>query len=315
VTREDVKSFLKGQESYVLSQGSKRRVNKSVVANVRLPDELWQIDLIEFSQQYAADNTVVQDVAAAGAATRGGPRTKTVTYKYVFSCLDAFSRRVMLEPLAEKTSEACAQALWAIFQRNPEETTPSSVQSDNCLEFQGAFAQYLKDNSIRQRLSRGYSPQANGAVEQSNKQVRKVHLVRARSNYAMVTSVPRLLHILQQIPPRQVAILDHHLLQRQKIKAGQGKDLIVRHAPVQLRVTKVVLPSDKIVERRSYQLSEWYSPYRKLYAVKVGADGAKRYTLAKVYASSLIKSTLPYQHLKMNGVEKRSSDLVFLAKV
>jgi hypothetical protein len=106
---------------------------------------------------------------------------------------------------------------------------------------------------------------------------------------------------------------------RQKIKAGQSKDLIVKHAPVQLRVTKVVLPSDKIVERRSYQLAEWYSPYRKLYVVKVGADGAKRFTLAKVYASSLIKSTLPYQHLsisisqhlQMNGVEKRSSDLVF----
>jgi hypothetical protein len=105
---------------------------------------------------------------------------------------------------------------------------------------------------------------------------------------------------------------------RQKIKAGQGKDLVVKHVPVQLRVTKVVLPSDKIVERRSYQLAEWYSPYRKLYAVKVGADAAKRYTLAKVYASALIKSTLPYQHLsislsqhlKMNGVEKRSSDLV-----
>jgi hypothetical protein len=71
LTRKAAKEFLKGQETYVLSQPAKARVNKSVVANVKLPDELWAIDLVEFGQQYEEANTVVENVMADGASTRG----------------------------------------------------------------------------------------------------------------------------------------------------------------------------------------------------------------------------------------------------
>jgi hypothetical protein len=50
ITRDDIVTFLKADEQYVLAQPTKPRVNKSVVASVKAPDSLWAIDLIEMSE-------------------------------------------------------------------------------------------------------------------------------------------------------------------------------------------------------------------------------------------------------------------------
>jgi hypothetical protein len=80
------------------------------------------------------------------------------------------------------------------------------------------------------------------------------------------------------------------------------------------------------VERPRYVLREAYHPYRTLSNAKnanITDDGEqirtkKRYTPAIIYASDLIACTLPnnrmsisvVQALRMNGVEKRGTDLV-----
>jgi hypothetical protein len=105
---------------------------------------------------------------------------------------------------------------------------------------------------------------------------------------------------------------------RDKIKAKKSKDIIVKFAPVQFRVSKLIKASDKIVERPRYELREAYYPYRTLCNVKNTENNKKKYTAARIFASDLIECTLTnnrmsisvVQALRMNGVEKRGTDLV-----
>jgi hypothetical protein len=105
---------------------------------------------------------------------------------------------------------------------------------------------------------------------------------------------------------------------RDKIKAKKQKDIIVKFVPIQFRISKLIKASDKIVERPRYELREAYYPYRTLCNVKNMENNKKKYTAARIFASDLIECTLTsnrmsisvVQALRMNGVEKRGTDLV-----
>jgi hypothetical protein len=105
---------------------------------------------------------------------------------------------------------------------------------------------------------------------------------------------------------------------RDKIKAKKQKDIIVKFVPIQFRISKLIKASDKIVERPRYELREAYYPYRTLCNAKNTEGNKKMYTAARIFASDLIECTLPssrmsisvVQALRMNGVEKRGTDLV-----
>jgi transposase InsO family protein len=51
---------------------------------------------------------------------------------------------------------------------------PKYLLSDNGKEWEGEFAQYCKDHSIKQLFTRSYCPEANGIVERANKEIRKI---------------------------------------------------------------------------------------------------------------------------------------------
>jgi hypothetical protein len=139
----------------VLAQPTKSRVNKSDVDSVKHPDSLWAIDLIEYSEQYRTDNTVSRNEDRT--STRRGPCAHSKIYRYIFSYMDVFSRKIWLEPMTSKeTSENTVQALWAIIQRNDHDT-PRGILCDNGLEFKGAFIDYCKLNEIKIRNTRSYT--------------------------------------------------------------------------------------------------------------------------------------------------------------
>jgi hypothetical protein len=66
-------------------------------------------------QQKLEQNLQNKTVDAGGdsTSTRRGPRTQSKIYRYIFSCLDVFSRQIWLEPMTSKeTSNHAVQALW-----------------------------------------------------------------------------------------------------------------------------------------------------------------------------------------------------------
>jgi hypothetical protein len=105
---------------------------------------------------------------------------------------------------------------------------------------------------------------------------------------------------------------------RDRYKANQGKLIIVKFAPIICEIAKRIRPAATVVERPRYELKMAYHPYKVLSNVKNTEDG-KKYTPSHLYANELIECTLPTNELsisatkalKMNGVERRGTDLVF----
>ena len=114
ITRKTVELFLKSNEQYALTQKTKPRVNKSVVSSAKYPNAIWAIDLIEMSDQFNDANTVVTQTNITGRRSTN----KRVLYRYIFSCLDVFSRKIWLYPLSSKeTAEYTTEALRDIIRR------------------------------------------------------------------------------------------------------------------------------------------------------------------------------------------------------
>jgi hypothetical protein len=126
----------------------KHRTNKPIIS--KFPNQLWCIDLIDLSS-YA---------------------TKNKNYVYILNCVDVFSRKCFLEPSKKKKAVEIRNAFKAIVQR--ENVKPDYIICDNGNEFLGEFQAYCKDNDIKIRFNRAYSPQANGIVERCDQEIRKL---------------------------------------------------------------------------------------------------------------------------------------------
>jgi hypothetical protein len=147
ITYKDVTEFLKRQENYQLTSDINKVVNKPIIE--KRPNARWQIDLIDMSN-YDKNNG----------------------YKYIFNCIDVFSRKVWLRALKDKTAKLSRDALRNIIAE--ADVKPDAIQTDNGGEFLGEFQEYCEDNEIKQIFSTSYTPNDNAIVERSNKEVRKI---------------------------------------------------------------------------------------------------------------------------------------------
>ena len=95
-----------------------------------------------------------------------------MNFDFILSCIDVFSRYTFLEPSKKRDSNAISKCLDKIIKR--EKIQPKFIICDNGGEFEKDFETYCKDHDITIRRNRAYSPQANGIVERSNKEVRKL---------------------------------------------------------------------------------------------------------------------------------------------
>ncbi|CAF2099161.1 unnamed protein product, partial [Rotaria magnacalcarata] len=90
-------------------------------------------------------------------------------YKYIFTVVDHFSKRLAAWPLKDKSSQTVADAL----EKHILPTMimpPKSFLSDNGLEFRGKpFQEMLKKYNIRPVHSASFHPQSHGAVERINR--------------------------------------------------------------------------------------------------------------------------------------------------
>lgn len=124
-----------------------RRLNKNVTASK--VGEKWQIDLMQMKNDQI--------------------KNEGVTYCYILSVIDVFSRFVILRPLQCKSSLAVSSEMKKIF---AEHGKPNIIQCDQGGEFKGKVQKLFETQNIKMVRSRPYHPQSQGKVERSHRMVR-----------------------------------------------------------------------------------------------------------------------------------------------
>lgn len=89
-----------------------------------------------------------------------------ITYKYIMSVIDIFSRFVFLRPLKSKESAEVAENLLTIYN---EHGPPEILQSDQGTEFKGVVKTLCENLNVRIIKSSAYSPQTQGKDERSHR--------------------------------------------------------------------------------------------------------------------------------------------------
>ena len=148
ISREEVRDFLLQQPSYQMTRQIQHRTNKPITASA--PNLTWCVDLLDLSNYEGHNNF----------------------YKYIFVCVDVFSRKTWIEKMRKKGAVQAERAISSICNRAG--IYPNVIMSDNGTEFKGEFAQFCIDHNIKQNLSRTYSPQANGLAERTVQEIRKI---------------------------------------------------------------------------------------------------------------------------------------------
>ena len=108
--------------------------------------ERHQIDLVDFAKHEAIH--------------------KGITYKYILSVLDVFSRFLWLRAIPSKSSKYVARELSKIY---VNEGYPDIIQCDNGLEFHGEVNRFCEKKGIKIIRSSARHPQSQGKVEASHK--------------------------------------------------------------------------------------------------------------------------------------------------
>ena len=147
IKRYEVSQFLKGEPIFQMTRPLTHRVNKPIVATY--PNQLYCIDLIDMNDVYPSNRP----------------------YRYIFTCVDVFSRKVWLEMLKNKSAIDNREVMKHIVERAG--VKPKHIICDNGLEFKGEFLQWCREEGIKIRNTQSYSPEQNGIVERANKEVRK----------------------------------------------------------------------------------------------------------------------------------------------
>ena len=140
ISIRQVMAFLKGQESYQLNVAPPTyKTTKPIQTTVQ---GFIQIDLIDYSYQ----------------PIRG--------FKYLLNAIDVFTKKASSVPLKNKSTATVARNMNKLLEPFNK---VSVVQSDRGLEFTGdPMVSYLKNKSIKQILSKAYSPATNGQIERFN---------------------------------------------------------------------------------------------------------------------------------------------------
>lgn len=156
IRRKHIIPFLKTKPEYQLRQDKQRIVSKGIQAT--RPFQYWAIDLV--------DMNFYNNIKA------------NKKYRYIFSCLDIFSKFCWFIPLKNKEAKDTTEAFKKILTYNLRFTKngngdykfPAYVVSDLGTEFQGEFKTFLKQNKVIQKTTKSYTPQPN--IENLNGQLR-----------------------------------------------------------------------------------------------------------------------------------------------
>ena len=339
IKREDVNNFLQTKGFYQMTQNIKKVINKPIIA--QYSNQRWAIDLIDM-------NDIIRE-------NKG--------WRYIVTVVDVFSRKVFLNKIKNKDAISARDAFAEII--NQATITPKYLMSDNGTEWAGEFADYCKENDIKQLFTRSYSPEANGVVERMNKEIRKImraffvrnnnkewynilDKIAENKNVTFNSSVrnsPNNIWVAQNEETQTISQNDPRLQAkkslmkkamakikkfkeednfqvgqlvrikmssifanvRKLVKENNTKQIVVSYTPEIFIVNKVIIPRNKLLERKKYLIEN--------------ADGkilSKNGTEQLYYASELLHfngedaSDVDIDMdmaLKLNGVERNNNDV------
>ncbi len=124
ITKAKVDEFLKGQESYTLHRQLRKRFPRNRIYVLGI-DQQWEVDL--------ADLPSIKE--------------ENDGYRYLFCCIDVFSKYAWVIPLKRKTGEALLDGFKELFDNT--ERRPKTVRGDKGGEFNNAKVKaYLQQQGI-----------------------------------------------------------------------------------------------------------------------------------------------------------------------
>ena len=124
ITRRMVQEFLSKDVGTQLTKVQKQKSPGGHITALS-PNESWQFDIYDLSRY----------------------ESKNDGYKYVFACVDVFTRKAYVEPMMKKDSQACEAALKTILTKN--KVRPKSMLGDQDSAFlQGPFEAYTDKEGI-----------------------------------------------------------------------------------------------------------------------------------------------------------------------
>jgi hypothetical protein len=146
ITRKQASEFLKREPLYQLTRPDIHKINKPGRAKERM--QTLHIDLIDMNPYIGFNRQ----------------------YRYILSCIDAFTKKVFVRGMLRKTLEETVENLESVIQEAG--VTPNKIQCDLGREF--SLDAWGRENGVTIVHSRSYQPQSNGLVENINRQIRKV---------------------------------------------------------------------------------------------------------------------------------------------
>ena len=124
ITRKQVEDFLNKDVATQVTKEQKPKHTEGHLVSYS-PNDWWQFDIFDLSRY----------------------EKKNDGFKYLLACVDVFSRKAYVEPMKEKTSPACAEALQEIL--NKTHLKPKAMFSDNDGAFLGKeFQTFAKERDI-----------------------------------------------------------------------------------------------------------------------------------------------------------------------
>lgn len=150
ITRDLIKKWIESQtEIQLLRIQAKEKPAGHITVDYL--NEVWNIDIFDFSKYYRDNNN----------------------YKYMFVAIDIFSRKVFIEPLTEKNSEACASALQVIIMEN--KVKPRLISSDDDGAFNSKpFNKILEINKIAHHTTIRGDHNALGIIDSFARKLRLI---------------------------------------------------------------------------------------------------------------------------------------------
>ncbi len=150
ISRASVKNILDRSRRYQLHKATFR--NKAIPKSIKAKavQDRHQVDLVDMGEWRV--------------------KYGRVTYRYILTVIDVFSRYVWLRPLKGKHSLEISRHLEDIYS---EHGLPKGIQHDRGKEFKGAVKKLMDSLHVKRIQSSPYHPQSQGKVERSHCVLRK----------------------------------------------------------------------------------------------------------------------------------------------
>ena len=125
---------------------------------------------------------------------KGAVKFNRLSYRYVLSVMDVFSRFVWLRPINKKMTKNIADELRSIYL---EHGPPRVIQCDQGGEFKGAVKELCRQLGIKIICSSPYHPQSQGKVERSHR------ALRSKMEYDIIQMGSKGVNWVQRLPNYQ----------------------------------------------------------------------------------------------------------------